>query len=63
MQQSALFLGSDSRMPDNNGGGVKVHHDCLGQIKVLQLLQEDLPLLSFISAGTNIWGRELLDSS
>ena len=50
--QSAFILSSGSSVPDSDGGGedgldngsVEVHHHCLWQVELLQLLQEEHPL-------------------
>ena len=59
--QSALVLGGGSSVPDGDGGedglddgSVEVHHHCLWQVELLQLPQEEHPLLGFLCDGADV---------
>ena len=62
MLQYALVLSSGSSVPDGDGGGedglddgsVEVHHHRLWQVELLQLLQEEHPLLCFFGEGSDV---------
>ena len=60
--QSALVLSSGSSVPDDDGGGedgldggrVEVHLHRLWQVALLQLPQEEHPLLCFFGGGSDV---------
>ncbi len=52
----------DSSIPDGDGegedglsdGDIEVHHHCLRQVEIIQLLQEVHPLLGFFGQGADV---------